>query len=341
MTEAQAGIQPLLLITYPRSASNLLVKVLNLPAQPNVVSVERGGLFFHPAAASMNSAGLLHRPHARWSEAETETLQQKYQSSYDALQSLLDAAEQHGKMAVVREHAPFITSPHAVSAFLHVSPSDTALWRVEIPPRYRDAACPPGLPPSLSVLPEEFLLRCQPAFLIRHPALAFPSYYRLAQSFCDGDLARMEKEMVPFAALSSTLRWTRQLYDWYTAAWTALGQEDKKPVIIDADDMLRSPEVVLRFCDAVGLDQEKAQFHWEPLTEEERTALDPVRTKTCGTLHSSSGIARGKSFEGLTMAGEAEKWKAEFGEQIGQRIEGWVRAAMPDYDYLVGKKLHS
>lgn len=79
-------------------------------------------------------------------------------------------------------------------------------------------------------------------------------------------------------------------------------------------------------------------FHWAPLTKEERS-VNPVSAKTRTTLHSSFGITKRKSFDGLTIEGEAEKWKKEFGELIGTRIEGWVRTAMPDYTYLVSKKL--
>ncbi len=338
MATTEAKKQPLLLITYPRSASNLLVKIVNLPEQQQAVSRESGGYFFFPAAASMNRAGFLYQPGAEWKESETEELRKEYQACCDELQKLLDEARQQDKMAVTKEHAPFLMSPIAVSEFLHGSQTGVAPWKVDVSERYRDTKCPPGLQPNPSVLPDEFLLQCQPAFLIRHPALAFPSYYRLVLSFCDGDMAKVEAEMVPYIAIACTLRWTRQLYDWYAAAWAALRLEIKNLVILEADDMLQNPAVILRFCELVGLDREKVQFHWDPLTKEEQSA-NPVSAKTRITLHSSSGITKGKSFDGLTIEGEAEKWKKEFGELIGDRIEGWVRAAMPDYTYLVSKKL--
>lgn len=341
MATNQSTKQPLLLVTSPRTASNLLVRLLNLPEQQQAVSRESGGYFFFPAAVSMNITGLLHRPRAEWSDCEIGELRNKYQSCYDQLQQLLDAADQQGKMAVTKEHAPFIISPIAVSDFLHGSESGAVPWRVEVPQRYHDTKCPPGLRPNPSVLPDEFMLHCKPAFLIRHPALAFPSHYRVMLSFCDGDMAKLEDEMVPYTATACTLRWTRQLYDWYATAWAALGLEAKRPIVLDAEDMLQNPEVVLLFCSLVGLDQKKVQFHWDPLTKEEQGEVSATSAKTRATLHSSSGITKGKSFEGLTIEGEAEKWKAEFGELVGNRIEGWVRAAMPDYTYLVGKKLRA
>ncbi|KAM3512136.1 hypothetical protein MY11210_004200 [Beauveria gryllotalpidicola] len=338
MTANKCKKQPLLLITYPRSASNLLMRILSLPDQQETVSRESGGYFFYPAAVSMNNAGLLRRPRTEWSEGEADELRQKYQSSYDELQQLLDVADQQDKMAVTKEHAPFIMSPAAVSDFLHGLQDDGVPWRVKVPQRYRVAKRLPGLQPNPSALPDEFLLQCTPAFLIRHPALAFPSYYRVRMLFCNGDMSKLENEMVPSVAMACTLRWTRQLYDWYAEAWTAQGLQAKEPIVLDADDMLQNSLVILRFCDLVGLDRNKVKFHWDPVSKEEQSG---VRVVTRQTLYSSSGITKGKSFEGLTIEGEAEKWKAEFGELVGNRIEGWVRAAMPDYTYLVGKKLHA
>lgn len=191
MATTEAEKQPLLLITHPRSASNLLVKIVNLPEQQQIVARESGGYFFFPAAASMNRAGFLYQPRAEWSGHETEEPREKYQACYDELQKLLDEAEQQDKMAVTKEHAPFLMSPIAVSDFLHGSQIGAARWKVDVPERYRDTKCPSDLQPNPSVLPDEFLLRCRPAFLIRHPALAFPSYYRLVLSFCDGDMAKV------------------------------------------------------------------------------------------------------------------------------------------------------
>ncbi|GAB0134989.1 hypothetical protein EsDP_00003341 [Epichloe bromicola] len=333
MTTTKRQNQPLLFITYPRTASNLLMRMLCLQEQDQVVSRESGGYFFFPAVEKMNRDGLMRRPRAEWAEGEMTDMQQKYQACYSNLQELLESAAQQDKTAVTKEHAPFIMSPTAISDFLHGPRDATVPWRVHVPKGYSDAQCPPGLPLNPSVLPDGFLLRCTPAFLIRNPALAFPSFYRVILSFCNGDMAKVEEEMVPYIAVACTLRWTKQLYDWYAAAWEALGNEEKSPVILDADDILHSPHLVPRFCNLVGLDEAKVRFHWDPLTAEQRNGVDSVSAKTRATLHSSSGIVGGKTFDGLTIEGEAKKWKAEFGELVGSRIESWVRASMPDYEY--------
>ncbi|KAJ2981665.1 hypothetical protein NQ176_g1887 [Zarea fungicola] len=292
-----------------------------------------------PRKQRMNQAGLLHRSQAHWSNGEKHKLQQQYQSCYEELQKLLDVADQQGKMAVTKEHTPFMMSPTTISDFLHGPDNNALPWSVTVPERYCSARSPSYLRPNCSVLPNEFLLQCTPVFLIRHPALAFPSYYRVILSFCDGNMAKVEQEMVPYIAIACTLRWTRQLYDWYTAAWAAEELKSEGPILLDSDSMLENPVLISQFCSLVGLDQEKVQFHWDALTKEQQKGVDDVGIKARASLHSSSGIMEGKTFKGLTIEGEAGKWRAEFGELVGTRIESWVRAAMPDYLYLVGKKL--
>lgn len=57
------------------------------------------------------------------------------------------------------------------------------------------------------------------------------------------------------------------------------------------------------------------------------------------TIMASSGIVEGKSAQYIDIDQEAQKWKVEFGVDEGKKMEGWVRAAMPDYEYLKAKRL--
>lgn len=64
------------------------------------------------------------------------------------------------------------------------------------------------------IVPDEFLLTGHPTFLIRHPALAFPSYYRIFwanRGKCEENMTEIHEHLTA----SMTLRWMRQLYDWY------------------------------------------------------------------------------------------------------------------------------
>lgn len=67
--------------------------------------------------------------------------------------------------------------------------------------------------------------------------------------------------------------------------------------------------------------------------------LVPVVLKMLKTLHGSGGIVQGKTSKGLDIATEAEKWKAEFGEENAIELEKIVRANMPDYEYMLARRL--
>lgn len=325
---------PLLIISYPRTASNLLMRMLSLPDQHDALSPESGGYFFYPAIGHMREAGLLDKPPQQWTEEETKTIQLVFQACYDKLQELIDTAADQGKLAVIKEHAPFMMSPTVQSNFVHSRQDFSTPWKVAVPNTHPVPSLQHAL--NESVLSDHFLLKCTPAFLIRHPALAFPSYYRvkLAQG-----MGGETQDPMNQLAQACTLRWTRNLYDWYTAAWEAVMPRKTPPVILDADDMLDNPELVRHFCDYVGLDSTKVRFEWSSISKEDLANERPIRRHTRATLLMSSGIEGGKTFSGLSVEGEVEKWKNEFGHTAADRLEVWVQAAMPDYEYLRGRRL--
>ncbi|OAQ71371.1 P-loop containing nucleoside triphosphate hydrolase [Pochonia chlamydosporia 170] len=345
---------PLLIISYPRTASNLFMRMLSLPDQDDALSPESGGYFFYPAIGHMREAGLLDKPPQQWTEEETKTTQLAFQACYDKLQGLIDTAADQGKLAVIKEHAPFMMSPTVQSNFVHNRQDLSTPWKVAVPnthsipnthsvPNTHSDSEPNthavpnlGYPLNESVLPDHSLLKCTPTFLIRHPALAFPSYYRVKLAQGMGSEAQDPMNQLVQAC---TLRWTRNLYDWYTFAWEAVTPRKTPPVILDADDMLDNPELVRHFCDYVGLDSTKVRFEWSSISKDDLANEHPIRRHTRATLLTSSGIERGKTFFGLSVEGEVEKWKDEFGHPAADRLEGWVRAAMPDYEYLRGRRL--
>ncbi|KAK2769726.1 hypothetical protein FQN53_005946 [Emmonsiellopsis sp. PD_33] len=151
-----------------------------------------------------------------------------------------------------------------------------------------------------------------------------------------------------------TLTWTRGLYDWYMKLWDhlaaaaapAANQHDvhkltPKPIILDADDLITNPEIVIHLCDTVGLDSTKVQFTWDT-RDEPMEGMGPsdreIHMRARTTLYSSTGIMAEKSFCGLTVDGEVAKWKVEFGEVDGRKLERWVWEAMSDYEYLWEKR---
>ncbi|PKX89076.1 uncharacterized protein P174DRAFT_455272 [Aspergillus novofumigatus IBT 16806] len=152
--------------------------------------------------------------------------------------------------------------------------------------------CAPGVPGNETLLPDGVLLRCLPAFLIWHPALKFPSYYRVMLSFEDGDRQKLEKMTNDFGG-------------------------DLHPAV-DA----HAPELLRHFCDVVGLNASKIRFEWEAVDQEKLTQ-DPVRMRTRATLMTSSGIMPCKTFRGLSAEDEAVKWRAEFRGPVATRLQQW------------------
>jgi hypothetical protein len=131
-------------------------------------------------------------------------------------------------------------------------------------------------------------------------------------AFMNGDQEKLEA-MTNDLAEKCTLRWTRNLYDWYTATWAKLGVGQNPPIILDADDILNNPDLILRFCELVGLDPTKVRFKWEAINKQDLANGDPIRQHSRATLFTSSGITKGKTFHGLSVDGEAAKWRDEFG----------------------------
>lgn len=203
-----------------------------------------------------------------------------------------------------------------------------------------------------TVLFPAFLRTWQPVFLIRHPALAFPS--RLRAMLDLDDLAGLDNEARE-AVLDRcmTLVWSRALYDWFLEqADTTTGVEGEgvvdgdanvcaRPIVIDADDVMNFPvETVGRLCELVGLDGQGLRTTWVRTTEGEGYGdQGPMERRMMSTLWSSEGVVEGKTAIGLDVEEEARKWREMFGEEDGERMEGWVRAAMEDYEYLRAARL--
>lgn len=193
-----------------------------------------------------------------------------------------------------------------------------------------------------TLLPDQYLLTWQFAFLIRHPALAWPSMYRAMIRM--SKLGFLDDDGVKGASVTNmTLKWTRKLFDW------CLGQpgEPVEPLVIDAHDIIHNPGAVLRFCEAAGLDTNAIQFVWGGENDEKKAenfvSSDPSESKDMhqasarimlSTLEASKGIVKDKAPAAVDIDIEAEKWRAEFGDEVAGIIEKAVWDAMPDYEYL-------
>lgn len=329
-----------ILITYPRTASNMLVRILALGDQPNVAYRESGGYFFMPLIVLMRELKVQGKHIEQWTKDEKDQVMHSCQRCFNELQAHLDSAEVEGKMVFIKEHSYFITEPTAHTEFLYGQNSvKESSWTVQIPSSYGPQATRTGL--NKTVLPDEFLHIWRPIFLIRHPALAFPSFYRTILDLDGEDAVNSEEERI---VSGMTLHWTRTLYDWYVQHLSSSGPESDGnvtwPLVIDADDIMTEPEVVIKLCEIVGLDSTKLRFTWSPATQGELDQISNHTTRRMlSTLLASAGVMKWKTAAHLEIETEAWTWREEFGEVGGAKIEKLVRAAMPDYEFLKAKRL--
>ncbi|KAF7162396.1 hypothetical protein CNMCM6106_009370 [Aspergillus hiratsukae] len=332
----------LLLISVPRTASNLMLKILNIPRQ-KVLTSEKGGYFFFNAFTTVAHDGRLSKPIDEWSEDEKQEIRDAFQKAVDALEECSQRAEQEGKIAFTKEHAFWFTNPAAFEG----QTEHAASFRPHIPEKYGTSHT--FSPLNQTVLPDEYLRTWRLTFIIRHPALAFPSLYRAMEKFLETGIIKTE-ETTGTLATNMSLKWTRMLYDWCLEQPGLTG----KPLVVDAQDVIHNPQVVVRYCEETGLDRDLVQFEWERKQEapgsktlshesqknEPDGGFDKAGERIMlSTLINSTGIIKDKTPTAVDITAEASQWKEEFGDEVATMLEKMVRDAMPDYEYLRSRRI--
>lgn len=106
---------------------------------------------------------------------------------------------------------------------------------------------------------------------------------------------------------------------------------------------MSKPKVILKFSKLVGLDPTKLQFEWEPVADKasESVLSSDGEKRLLSTLRESSGIVLDKVSTKINIDTEAMKWRIEFGDEMGRRMERAVRKAMPDYEYMKERRLRA
>ncbi|KAK4126540.1 hypothetical protein N657DRAFT_568085 [Parathielavia appendiculata] len=350
----------LLLISVPRTASNLFLKVLNIHHQPNVVTNKTAGYFFYDAY--MIAARDLQKPAHLWTTDEKTLIRNTYQQCLDRLEELRAQAHRENKIVFAKEHAFWLVNPGTMhgppsnpSANGGASPDaardDDVSFRLQTPDSTTPGPERTYSPNNQTLLPDEYLRTWQLAFIIRHPALAWPSMYR-AMLKMSKELGMLDEDGVRGAsAANMSLAWTRKLFDWYAEQSGGAG-----PLVVDAHDLIHDAgSVALRFCEATGLDKSVVQFEWGCATAGSGSESESVVKKwgsegsldekaariMLSTLEASKGIVKDKAPASVDVRAEAVKWRAEFGEEAAGLIEKAVWAAMPDYEYLRERRVRA
>lgn len=178
-----------------------------------------------------------------------------------------------------------------------------------------------------TILPDRFLLAMQPVFQIRHPALMFPSMIKALGQIVPGDKPTQN----PKFRATMTLRYSRALYDWYCTHGTS-----QKPLVIDADEIMKDRGAVQQLCLQTGLDPDAIQYQWD-----EEHEADPIKLAFVSRINASTTIIKGLDAEQLDVAVEKAKWVHQFGEDVAEDLAKLVEDAMPDYKYLWSQRTQS
>ncbi|KAK4141551.1 uncharacterized protein C8A04DRAFT_14036 [Dichotomopilus funicola] len=325
------------LLTSPRTASNMLVKILNLEAQA-IRPVFQGGYFFLQSTALRFPFHT--KPMRDWTPDERAAVDTAQLEAFTKFQDHIAASEHDNQTIFVKEHAVMLSHPLFESQ--HAFGPDAGLSSDQPTPLPAHGVDSPTRSPlNLTSLPDEFLKTWYPTFLIRHPALVIPSLYRSR-----ANQASVDSDQVPQLPLlpETTMKWTRSLYEFYRAHFASSpppeGEENRWPIVLDADDIMTSPALVQKYASLTGLDPERLRFNWQKASAEEMEKLNPMHRAMVGSIMGSEKVDLSKvAGEELDIAAEAEKWRVEFGEEVGRRMEGEVRGMMGDYEVLRAARL--
>lgn len=328
----------LFLFTYPRTASHLMMKMLSLDKQPELEywPPETGEYFFIPALGVQERLGQWHKVGHTVTDEDKESCMAIYQSCADNMASFIQKAETANKRFYIKEHVNFIKNPAARSTMVDAKNSTVKYspWTVSI--------C--GYPPTAqsplneTLYPDDFLLTLAPMFLVRHPALAFESFYRNwteLQSTVGGE-AEVQKNIMESLV---SIRPVRNLYDFYKRHFEAEG-DSMWPVVIDANDIIQNPEVLKEYCETIGLEPSRIVSEWEAydVPGHEDFFMSEAMKQMLTTVAGSNGIVKDKAPTDINIDIEAKVWRNKYGEEAGETIERWVRDAMPDYEYLRSRR---
>ncbi|KAF2732302.1 hypothetical protein EJ04DRAFT_441266 [Polyplosphaeria fusca] len=322
------------LFTQPRTCSHLLLRILNLPQQPSIYAHPSSGYFFISAMQKRFSDGRIGKYITEWTEEQKVDFRDSMNQSAERVENWIKEVQNAGKGTIFKEHTSWFIDSAWEEKFLRgLHNAEEVDWSSISNNESvgRDTTRTAG---NETVLSDDTLKKLRPTFLIRHPALAFPS---LAKSSIDV----INSADAQFFSL--TYHWSRRLYEWYSAN---LSEEQKQtnredlqsPIILDADDILE-PALVRKYADAIGLDTSALRFEWEVATQGELEKASGLARRMKSTLFASTSVEKGKSSEGVNIEAETKKWVEEYGQEIADRLAYLVEKAMPDFEWLKERRM--
>jgi hypothetical protein len=298
----------------------------------------------------------LQKPPSQWTDDERTLIRDTYQQCLDRLEETRAQAHRDGKRLFAKEHSHWLVNPGKIppppasngasangnqNGNHHDTSDLTSFFRLRFPPPTQDDYSPTN--PSL--FPDSYLHNWQLAFIIRHPALAWPSMYR-AMLKMQTELGMLDEDGVKGASIANmSMAWTRRMVDWAAARHQADPDSYPPPLIMDAHDVIHNPASVLRFCEMAGLDKDAVQFEWgaetRSVVQSWGTQDEKAARIMLATLEASRGVVKEKAPATVDIEAEAVKWREEFGEEAAALVERAVWGAMGDYEYLRERRVQA
>lgn len=299
------------------------------------------------------------KPVSTWTKHDNKSVRIMFQNSYDDLIKWREASQAMGKGTFLKFHCLELVEPVSETKWLHGASAAKGMqpWTVATADDVRGSGSSSSARSegNETCLPDAILKSWKPTFLIRHPALVMSSLVRA--DFDSGSSAFFKPEAgekakgikAAWEALKRwemSFHWQRQLLEWYLEHLTdgerrTLLYDVSYPVVLDADDIQGpgAPELLRKYTRAVGLDPDVVSFQWNVAQKEELEELNIYEQRLLDTINASTGIVPGKTAKGLVLEKEKDKWRKDFGEEVGSMLSRWVEEAMLDYERMHGLRL--
>ncbi|KAI5361287.1 Putative P-loop containing nucleoside triphosphate hydrolase [Septoria linicola] len=323
-----------MLITIPRSCSNLLVRILALDRQEHI---KHGGYHFLHTMIHMSNDHLIDNAPETWSDEQKLAIHELIHGGISKLEEDVKF-EDDTTTAFTKEHCHTLVEPTHISRFVNGPPNknepESAPLRWSIPgyeSLYTEL--------NETILPDAYLLSWRPVFLIRHPIRVFESAWGSMNDVFKHSAETMtrgsdDKSKEATIKANMTYKFHRTLYNFYVSRGV-------RPILIDADDLIvHTQAITQKLAQQIGLDPSKLLYEWEALSEAELAKQEVQFRIMLSSLHASKGVQADKlGCDAGTPTEQVPRWTEKFGEKAALELKERVEASLADYEWLCKRKM--
>ncbi|KAK1234503.1 hypothetical protein PQX77_002304 [Marasmius sp. AFHP31] len=340
------------LFTHPRTASNLLARIIETHPSVAVKTYPFINAFrFGPEKMIARDTPQLDKFYKDFNTDEVFK-DVTFQHSVDEMERAIAELEaqvtipdhlsdprssgspvEQGKISVLKEHSYHMMDSASFKPHIDIDRRTRARPVIvdkclDLPESKRETASEPSLPiPNPTLLPDRLFVTFAPVLLIRHPARMLPS---LLRAF--GQVGATPFD--PDFPIDSSYKWQRQMYDCYKAWFKE--KDTRLPVVIDGDKLINDPQGQMeKLCSIVGLDSAGVKYTWE--SQELDT---PVKALFIRTLCASTGVIQGNdTAKPPVLEDEVKKWAEQWDEEMAEEMKRRAELVLPDYEYLLERSI--